>query len=74
MSGTSVQIKRTSRRLQFNVATLLWLTLVVASFFAGRQWERTHTKPKTGRFLFSTGVNSDLGLVSGTIVDARESR
>ena len=65
MSGTSVQTKRTSRRLQFSVATLLWLTLVVASFFGGRHWERTHSKPKTGRFLFGSGVNSDLGLVSG---------
>ena len=71
MTGKSVCKKRTGRRIRFSVATLLWLTLVVASFFGGRQWERTHTEPETGRFLFGTGVNSDLGLVSGTIVDER---
>jgi Flp pilus assembly secretin CpaC len=28
-------------RFQVSIATLLWLTLCVASFFGGRYWERT---------------------------------
>ena len=74
MSGKSILRKRIRRRVQYSTATLLWVTLVVASFFGGRQWERTHTEPETGRFLFGKGGNSDLGLVSRTIVDERGSR
>ena len=60
-----------NRRLQFGLANWFWLTLVVAAFFLGRNWDAItrfhHSQASAAGMMFGVGVNSDLG-VAGQIV------
>lgn len=63
-------------RFQFRLVNWFWITLVVAAFFLGRNWETLMrlaqpSVPTTGRVMFGTGVNSDAGVTGGIAVDER---
>jgi Flp pilus assembly secretin CpaC len=51
-------------RLQFRIATLLWLTFCVASFFGGRYWDRIRIPERRAPVIVPPGVIS-LRLAAG---------
>ena len=61
--------RRTTWKPQFRISWILWLTLVVASFFAGRQWQIEHSESHPIRVMHGTGLNSDSGLTAIVVVD-----
>jgi Flp pilus assembly secretin CpaC len=50
-------------RFQFRIATLLWLMVCVASFFAGRHWDEV---AKAVRPRAVVTFNTDLHILNGT--------
>lgn len=51
-------------RLQFRIATLLWLTVCVASFFGGRYWDQIHLPKRRAPVIAPPGTIS-LKLAAG---------
>ena len=66
------------RRFQFRLANWFWLSLVVASFFLGRNWDTVSqvlqptATTKTGQVMCGAGVNSDLGVSGQLVIDEAE--
>lgn len=66
------------QRFQFRLANWFWLSLVVASFFLGRNWDsvsqslRPTTPSRTGPLMFGAGVSSDLGVAGQIVIDEAE--
>lgn len=66
------------RSFQFRLVNWFWLSLVVASFFLGRNWKtaRQLLQPtaslRTARLMFGAGVSSDLGVSGQIVVDEAE--
>lgn len=57
------------RPFQFRLAAWFWLSLVIAAFFLGRNWDSLRTAPTTGSLMFGAGVNSDAGVTGQIVVD-----
>jgi hypothetical protein len=66
------------RHFQFRLANWFWLTLVIASFFLGQNWDtvirvlQPTASTTTRRLMFGTGVNSDLGVSGQLVADEAE--
>lgn len=61
-------------RLRFSIASLLWLMLVVASFFLGHRFDSmldSFSAPQTPVVTLGSQVNSDSGLVGAIVVDEK---
>ncbi len=69
-----MESQKWKRRCQFRLVSWFWMTLVVAAFFLGRNWEtcrRLVQAPAstTESFMFGTAVNSDAGVTGAIVVD-----
>jgi len=66
------------QRFQFRIASWFWLSLVIASFFLGRNWDtfsrvlQPTSSANTGRLMFGAGVTSDLGVSGQLVIDEAE--
>ena len=56
-------------RFQFRLVNWFWVSLVLAAFFLGRQWDDMWRGPATGKVFFGESVTSDAGVTGMIVID-----